>query len=1039
MNNILIAFIVMITAFELFAQPTTITYQGVLTDDMGRTLTGTRNIRFDVCSTATGVSSIWNETHSNVEINKGLFEVELGSVTQFNDLDFSQELWLEITVNGTTLTPRIEFNAVGYALESPNYGMNNFTGSCYLYDTKTGVRLTPDNAATNVDFVINPKGTGAILAQQPDGTTAGGNSRGDFAIDLQLKRFNVPEVASGHYSAILGGAANTSQGVASVVIGGAYNIASGPYSLASGNSSDATAAYSIAMGYRNIASGEYSTALGSQNSAGGFFSTAIGMQSTASGYVSTVMGGNLTATGRYSTAIGYSSDATSDYSIAIGRDAAASNEYAVAVGNNPIASGYAALAMGDYTTASGYISTALGNRTVAPSAWETVLGKHNILYTPVSTTNWIATDRLLVVGNGTADGSRSNALTILKNANTTIGGSLTINGNGTNTSVTFPTVRGTNGQVLQTDGSGNTIWSTPYTGLTNFTESNYTYNIKTGVKFTPNNTETDVDIVLQPKGYGGILAQQPDGTTAGGNNRGACSVDLQMSRYNAASQVASGDYSFIGGGACNTASGTNSFVGGGSYNIANGTYSFIAGGTQNQASAQACFVGGGTYNTASGMNSCVLGGSTNTASGQYSFAAGNSNEAQSYQETVIGPYATIGSGSPTSFVPTDRLFVVGNGTYLYPNATRSDALTILKNGNTTIGGSLTINSNGTSTSILFPVDRGTSGQVLQTDGSGNTSWANTLTNFTESSYGNGSTINYGSKFLAKKVGQSNVDFVIQPKGTGAILAQQPDGTATGGNKRGEYAVDFQMIRSASTNVASGDNSVICGGSLNTASGPSSTVIGGWYNSAIGGCSNIIGGYNNTANGDYSIALGKFANAYGDFSFAINLNSNNGPSVATQTFRISGASEIGGNVAWTNYSDKRLKKDIVYISDENNLDKIMSLNAVRFRWKANDELLNLGFIAQETENIIPESVRYDEINDIYSMEYTAIIPVLVEGMKEQKKMIDDQNAKIKNLQQEIDELKKELALSRNLNEAMLNKFVEISKKLEAMMDLKRAEK
>jgi hypothetical protein len=103
MNNILIAFIVMITAIELFAQPTTITYQGVLTDDLGRTLTGTRNIKFDICSTATGISSLWNETHSNVEINKGLFEVELGSVTQFNDLDFSQELWLEITVNGTTL------------------------------------------------------------------------------------------------------------------------------------------------------------------------------------------------------------------------------------------------------------------------------------------------------------------------------------------------------------------------------------------------------------------------------------------------------------------------------------------------------------------------------------------------------------------------------------------------------------------------------------------------------------------------------------------------------------------------------------------------------------------------------------------------------------------------------------------------------------------------------------------------------------------------------------------------------------------------
>ncbi|MBN1338660.1 MAG: hypothetical protein JXA03_05015, partial [Bacteroidales bacterium] len=134
-----------------------------------------------------------------------------------------------------------------------------------------------------------------------------------------------------------------------------------------------------------------------------------------------------------------------------------------AIGNNPIASGYASLAMGDYTTASGRISTAMGNRTTAPSGYETVFGRYNSDYTPSSTTEWIATDRLFVVGNGATDVAKSNALTILKNANTTIGGSLTLNGNGTNTSITLPTTRGTNGQVLQTDGGGNTSWSS-FTG-----------------------------------------------------------------------------------------------------------------------------------------------------------------------------------------------------------------------------------------------------------------------------------------------------------------------------------------------------------------------------------------------------------------------------------------------------------------------------------------------------------------------------------------------------------------------------------------------
>jgi hypothetical protein len=217
------------------------------------------------------------------------------------------------------------------------------------------------------------------------------------------------------------------------------------------------------MGMFSTASGSYSTAMGSQTTASGPFSTSMGFETTASGATSTAIGYQSNASGNFAIAMGYSSNATSNNSIAIGKDATASNEYAVAIGNNPIASGYAALAMGDYTTASGRISTAFGNRTTAPSAYETVLGRYNSDYTPSSATDWIATDRLFVVGNGATDVAKSNALTILKNANTTIGGSLTLNGNGTNTSITFPTTRGTSGQVLQTDGSGNTSWSS-FTG-----------------------------------------------------------------------------------------------------------------------------------------------------------------------------------------------------------------------------------------------------------------------------------------------------------------------------------------------------------------------------------------------------------------------------------------------------------------------------------------------------------------------------------------------------------------------------------------------
>ena len=87
------------------------------------------------------------------------------------------------------------------------------------------------------------------------------------------------------------------------------------------------------------------------------------------------------------------------------------------------------------------------------------LGYNN---TPVTgnATQSIVTDRLFVLGNGTA-ASKSDALTILKNGNTTLNGSLTIDGDnqGTGASYTLPAQDGTANQIMRTDGSGNVSWS----------------------------------------------------------------------------------------------------------------------------------------------------------------------------------------------------------------------------------------------------------------------------------------------------------------------------------------------------------------------------------------------------------------------------------------------------------------------------------------------------------------------------------------------------------------------------------------------------
>jgi hypothetical protein len=102
---------------------------------------------------------------------------------------------------------------------------------------------------------------------------------------------------------------------------------------------------------------------------------------------------------------------------------------------------------------------------------------------------------------------------------------------------------------------------------------------------------------------------------------------------------------------------------------------------------------------------------------------------------------------------------------------------------------------------------------------------------------------------------TNADFAIIPKGNGAIIADIPDNLVSGGNKRGTYAVDFQMLRLTNAAVASGNNSVISGGNYNTSSGLESSVGGGYQNTASGTQSRVGGGQQNTASSDYSTVGG----------------------------------------------------------------------------------------------------------------------------------------------------------------------------------------
>jgi hypothetical protein len=90
--------------------------------------------------------------------------------------------------------------------------------------------------------------------------------------------------------------------------------------------------------------------------------------------------------------------------------------------------------------------------------------------------------------------------------------------------------------------------------------------------------------------------------------------------------------------------------------------------------------------------------------------------------------------------------------------------------------------------------------------------------------------------------QTNIDAVLKAQGLGAVANDDS------GNKRGEYAVDWQRIRSTADQVASGNFSVIGGGSFNQATGLHSVVVGGNNNTADADYALVLGGVNGNARG-----------------------------------------------------------------------------------------------------------------------------------------------------------------------------------------------
>ncbi len=96
------------------------------------------------------------------------------------------------------------------------------------------------------------------------------------------------------------------------------------------------------------------------------------------------------------------------------------------------------------------------------------------------------------------------------------------------------------------------------------------------------------------------------------------------------------------------------------------------------------------------------------------------------------------------------------------------------------------------------------------------------------------------------------------------------------------------------------------------------------------------------------------------------------------------------------SDGRLKKDIA--NSPYGLAEVLKLRPVTYRLKSGPDDVQVGLIAQEVQKVVPEAVSKGEGEQgTFSINYMALVPVLVRGAQEQQKVLQDQEARIASLE------------------------------------------
>ncbi len=350
----------------------------------------------------------------------------------------------------------------------------------------------------------------------------------------------------------------------------------------------------------------------------------------------------------------------------------------------------------------------------------------------------------------------------------------------------------------------------------------------------------------------------------------------------------------------------------------------------------------GGSTTASENYSIALGDNT-TASGRNSAAIGYYTSAQAYGSFAIGRYNVV-SGSTTAWTATEPIFNIGIGTGT--GASSANAITVLKNSNVGIG-----------------------------------------------------TTSPAEKFSVGSTSQFQVNALCCVLGIAGSAA----------------APTYSFLSDPNTGMYSGGADII---RFSTGGTDRMSIIA---DGNVGIGTTTPAGKLEVKNGN--IALSNAGRLYvcepsagGSFGTGICINAAMASDVTltlpTAYAAVNGyvlKSTTAGVLSWAAdaTSDMRLKKNIKPL--ENSLERVRKLTGYSFQYIDTTQYesgIQMGFIAQEAADIIPEAVRIDPGTGYYYIHYQNLTALLCEAIKEQHKVIENRQNQINGLKTENNDLKAE---------------------------------